>query len=411
MPLTPRSAQLKKTSEENQTLQAHTALSTFLRRIHTLQEDMRKDAMLNHKQEYQVFLSYAWGEEKDLRFTGLRRLLRAFYQDFSEAGFTVWFDEKHMIGDIDAQMRAGVVSSDLVILFGTEVYRQKTQEDSKTNVKKELDFALAQHQAKPGLLLPLLLEGKTKEIFSAPGLGYSQLAVNATNWSGLDQEHYDTRQYIQALTTYQYSVGILAAALDLSHAPAKYKQQYELCEKALQADLEKIYAVREEKEMEVGLVPVVNPIPAAQLLAPAAMPVVAPKVEEAQEALGKKEQEIADFTRRTGGRAKLDAKIATKQQELQNQDLPDDDREEATRAIQKAKKDLIEWDKLEAERNELSQEIAALSGKPVPSKVGISAVGFIAEDSPDFIAGQVKKVPKIRVQVDLNLNQARVKGS
>lgn len=361
-PVSPRTAQLKKLAEDNKTLQARNALRTFLQQIHSLQEDMRRGAASTHPQAYQVFLSYAWADGNP-RFEGLRRLLRAFHQDITEAGLAVWFDEKHMVGDISAQMEEGVASSDLVLIFGTEVYRSKTQADSKTNVKKELDCALEHHKAKPGFLIPLLLEGKAKEIFSAPGLGYSQLIVDATKWAGLDQEQYHTREYIHALTTFQNGVGILPAALGLPQADRKYQSRYETCEKALQADLEKIYAVREEKEGDHGLVPSLSPLPAAQLLAPAAAPPVSPEQERVQKALAEKEQEITAFLIEQGVSSRqelqdaLDADTANlpnaKGLKLKNLNASIVVYEEA----------LAELSKREGEREDLKKQLATLTGK------------------------------------------------
>lgn len=412
MPLSPRSAQMKKMAEDNKTLQARNALRTFLQEIHTLEEDMRRDANFHHPQPYQVFLSYAWGANGDPRFEGLRRLLRAFYQDLTEAGMKVWFDEKHMIGDIDAQMREGVASSDLVLFFGTEVYQQKTQEGSKTNVKKELDFALEQHQLKPGLLFPLLLEGKAQEVFSAPGLGYSQLIGDATRWAGLDQEQYDTREYIHALTTFQNSVGILPAAIGLSQADRKYRSRYETCEKALQADLEKIYAVHEEKEMDMGLVPLVKPLPAVQLLAAvAAAPQVSVQQEQLQQALAEKEQEIAAFLEEQG--------VASRQ-ELQN--LLDTDKAALLNAkgaklktlnasIIVYEEALSTFDMLESEWKALRQKVEQLSSALPASIFNLDVSGASIVGSKGAAIGQVKNASKSGVQVVINARQARIENS
>lgn len=407
VPFSPRSAQIEKLKEDNKTLHARAALDQFLHHIHRLQKDMRQS--FQRLKRYQAFLSYAWGADGDLRFEGLRRLLRAFDQDLKKAGAQVFFDEKHMVGDIDAQMREGIDTSDLVLLFGTEVYQQKTQADSKTNVKKELDFALEKHIAKHGLLVPLLLEGRAKDIFSAPGLGYSQIIVDATAWAGLDQEQYDTHKYIHALTTYHQSVGILPALLGLQNADPQYQERYQLCEEALQAKLDKIYAAPAQKEdgnearkeSDLPINPArgvnnmehdssFNPIPAVQLLIPLAeVPSVAPELVSLQRQLAGKDQAIEAFTKRTGGRARLEAKIADKQKALQEDDLPEDDREEATKAIQKAKKDLEELNNFESEHAALKKQIAVLAGEQISDQKSEAADLGIVFRSPVNFKGPV----------------------
>ncbi|MCD6040234.1 MAG: hypothetical protein K0S27_1634 [Gammaproteobacteria bacterium] len=254
-PLLHLSASGRRDSGANRRLAAEIALRDFLDQVKNIQEDIRKDS---HRQaSYQVFFSYAWSKAEDPAFKGLKSFLRRMQADMVRAGIEVWFDEKRMTGDVNAQMHHGIAQSDLVLLFGTDVYRSKTQADSKTNVKKELDFALEKmQQGHPGLLKPLLLEGTFKETFSAPGLnGYTQLMVDAT-WVDLAHDTYDMQKYIKALTTYDQEVGIIPVALGLPQAAQKYRSHYQLAEQILQTELDRIYAAAplqpEEKELALN---------------------------------------------------------------------------------------------------------------------------------------------------------------
>ncbi len=228
-------------SKEYKMLQAKNALRDFFEQVRDIQKDMRKELGLSTK--YQVFLSYAWDEENELRFNGLKRLLRTVNQDLGRTGIKVWFDEQNMTGTVVAQMRQGIQDSNLVLLFGTETYRNKTQAGSNANVKKELDFALEKSEQNPGLLKPLLLEGTFEETFSAPGLrGFTQIMVDFT-WLNLLEQEYDIQKYIEELTTYRHKVGIIPAALGLPNAAEKYKSRYRMAEQLLQAKLSQIYSV------------------------------------------------------------------------------------------------------------------------------------------------------------------------
>ena len=117
----------------------------------------------------QVFLSYAWEAANTPQLDYLHHFLKRLSADLSAAGLKPWLDIEKMTGNIDGQMRSGIKASQYVLLMGTNRYAQRTTADSKTNVRKELDFTLEESKKSVDFLLPLMLEGDYGTTF--PHLG------------------------------------------------------------------------------------------------------------------------------------------------------------------------------------------------------------------------------------------------
>ncbi len=139
----------------------------------------------------QVFISYAWEATGTPKLTHLQTLLSQLESDLTAAGIITWYDKQCMNGDIEEQMRAGIEKSQHVLLMGTHRYAERTQPGSKTNVRKELDFTLAEAKKSPDFLLPLMLEGDYGTTFPTVG---RYLIRDCKSWYSLEQGQWQSQE-------------------------------------------------------------------------------------------------------------------------------------------------------------------------------------------------------------------------
>ncbi len=210
-------------------LDARVQLRKFLEKVKKMIEDQ---AILHLNQlakeelqaitKPQVFISYAWEQEKTLN-NNLQTLLKIIKEDLESAGLTVWLDLSQMTGSLDEKMRSGIRRSQHVLLMGTKRYAERTKLESKTNVNTELEFALEEHNTRSknpkkypesaDFLLPLMLEGDYISTF--PRL-LNYLIRDVKSWYNLEQNKWKSIDaYIEGLTQFE-PVGILPCLLGLS---------------------------------------------------------------------------------------------------------------------------------------------------------------------------------------------------
>ncbi|MBS0351375.1 MAG: protein kinase, partial [Proteobacteria bacterium] len=172
----------------------------------------------------QVFLSYAWEATGTPKLTHLHSFLKQLAADLAAAGLTPWLDIQRMTGDLDEQMHSGIQESQYVLLIGTNRYAERTGPDSNTNVRKELDFTLAEAKKSPDFLLPLMLEGDYGTTFPSVG---KFLIRDCRSWYSLEQGQWHSQEnYIKELTQLE-PLGILPCLLGLNRRERslfKYRQ-------------------------------------------------------------------------------------------------------------------------------------------------------------------------------------------
>ena len=159
-----------------------------------------------------------------------------------------------MTGDIEEQMRAGILNSQYVLLIGTHRYAERTKPDSQTNVRKELDFTLTEAKKSSDFLMPLMLEGDYGTTF--PTLG-QYLIRNCHSWYSLEQGQWQSQEnYIKDLTKPE-SEGILYCLLGLNRCEReliKYRQacvkQYRQLQQALMNALELLETRQPAREIK-----------------------------------------------------------------------------------------------------------------------------------------------------------------
>ncbi len=162
-----------------------------------------------------VFLSYAWEDEGTAKLTYLQCFLKQLASDLDAAGLEPWLDILNMRGHVEQQMRAGINSSQYVLLIGTNRYSARTKLGSETNVRKELDFALKQAKIKKSsdFFLPLLFEGEYKTTFIKEI--NENIVRKCGKWYSLEQGQWKSlMDYIKDLTQFE-PLGIIPVLIGL----------------------------------------------------------------------------------------------------------------------------------------------------------------------------------------------------
>ena len=178
----------------------------------------------------QVFLSYAWEIVGTPKLTNLQSFLTQLAGDLQTAGVVPWFDIQRMTGDLSEQMRSGIQDSQFVLLIGTHRYAERTQPDSNTNVRNELDFTLEAKKS-ADFLLPLMLEGDYSSTF--PTIN-KFLIRDCRSWYSLEQGAWQSQEnYIKELTRYE-PLGIIPCLLGLHRRERQWIKYRQNCLKRYQ---------------------------------------------------------------------------------------------------------------------------------------------------------------------------------
>lgn len=110
----------------------------------------------------QLFLSHTWRLDEQNRDTHARvKLVR---DELMRHGWSIWFDEDEMRGNIDACMAQGIDEADVVIMFLTRRYARAVNAaarglSSNCNVLKEFEYSLFRGK----YILPVVFEEDMKD--------------------------------------------------------------------------------------------------------------------------------------------------------------------------------------------------------------------------------------------------------
>lgn len=125
----------------------------------------------------QLFLSHAWVVDEEGRDTHARaRLLAA---RLGRLGWTTWFDEVDMKGNVDAAMASGIDECESVIMLLTKAYGRKVNHaarkiTSNDNCLKEFEYALFREKN----VLPVIFESSMSNPHTwSPGVLPMRLAM------------------------------------------------------------------------------------------------------------------------------------------------------------------------------------------------------------------------------------------
>jgi len=138
--------------------------------------------ILNMKK--QIFFSHDWRIDSEGRNNHKR--VYNIVKQIQKSGYTTWFDEEDMAGNIDAAMADGIENADAVVICITETYCNKVNNASRDlrvrdNCLKEWTYANARNK----LMIPIIMEPKMLNTYKwPPGVVSMYLAstlyINAT---------------------------------------------------------------------------------------------------------------------------------------------------------------------------------------------------------------------------------------
>lgn len=150
-----------------------------------------------------IFLSHAWGTDHENRNNHHR--VKLLSKQLISKGYSVWFDENDIIGNIDNSIIKGITNSQVVIVCLTEKYCNKINNSvyhnsPNDNCYKEWNFCLFKQKK----IIPVIMEKKMEEVFLKND-GVIQMYLNNVMFINFyDDEENDFK--ILCKTLRQYSV-------------------------------------------------------------------------------------------------------------------------------------------------------------------------------------------------------------
>ena len=142
--------------------------------------------MIKEKNDKQIFLSHAWGMDSQDRDNHLR--CKEIYKLLLQYGYTVWFDEKDIKGNIDSSIMKGINNSKIILLCLTEKYCNKINSAINNNLPndncyKEWSYSLFKQK----LIIPIIMEPNMQDIYTQ-GDGIIQMYLHNTLYIDLSDE-------------------------------------------------------------------------------------------------------------------------------------------------------------------------------------------------------------------------------
>lgn len=105
----------------------------------------------------QLFLSHAWGEDELGRDTHAR--VKVLTAELGCLGWTTWFDENEMVGNIQAAMANGIDDSEVVLVCVTKAYCKKVSAAAENPRERDnclSEWTYANNRKK--ILVPIVME-------------------------------------------------------------------------------------------------------------------------------------------------------------------------------------------------------------------------------------------------------------
>ena len=122
-----------------------------------------------------VFLSHNWGKDKEGRNNHYRVSL--INRKLIELGYETWFDEQKLYGDFDDQISEGIEKTKCVVVFMTELYRNKVNSDNPRDYCK-LEFSHAKIKKTTKKMVAIVMEPCMADISKWIGQVSMNLAGN-----------------------------------------------------------------------------------------------------------------------------------------------------------------------------------------------------------------------------------------
>ena len=103
---------------------------------------------------YSVFISHTWDKDDMGRDNHARA--KQLNESLQRLGFTTWFDDEQMRGNILLKMAMGIEVSAVILICVTRRYMEKVTEDADNNCKIEFEYALDKRMTLN--MLPIVME-------------------------------------------------------------------------------------------------------------------------------------------------------------------------------------------------------------------------------------------------------------
>jgi hypothetical protein len=141
--------------------------------------------MFGEKIEKKIFLSHAWGNDSLGRDNHER--CKELYNLLVNKGYSVWFDENDMKGNIDNSIIKGINNAKIILLCLTEKYCNKINSAVNNNLPndncyKEWSYSLFKQK----LIIPIIMENNMKKIYTNTD-GIIQMYLNNTLYIDLSE--------------------------------------------------------------------------------------------------------------------------------------------------------------------------------------------------------------------------------
>ena len=141
--------------------------------------------MFGEKIEKKIFLSHAWGNDSLNRDNHER--CKELYNLLVDKGYSVWFDENDMKGNIDNSIMKGINNAKIILLCLTEKYCNKINSAVNNNLPndncyKEWSYSLFKQK----LIIPIIMEDNMKKIYTNTD-GIIQMYLNNTLYIDLSE--------------------------------------------------------------------------------------------------------------------------------------------------------------------------------------------------------------------------------
>ena len=161
----------------------------------------------------QLFFSHTWQPDKLGRDN--HKSVKIFVKEMQKLGWTTWFDEDDMQGNIDASMASGIDACRCVIVCITEAYCKKINESAKDprkrdNCLKEWNYAHNRNK----LMIPVIMEPSMLNPNTWPG-GVVPLHLGNTLYVNFSNNYYNNSGKISLQQLLQYNKNITTNILSL----------------------------------------------------------------------------------------------------------------------------------------------------------------------------------------------------
>ena len=142
--------------------------------------------MNRDKFDKQIFLSHAWGIDSLGRDNHIR--CKELYDLLVKNGYSVWFDDKDIKGNIDNSIIKGINNAKIILICLTEKYCNKINSAVNNNLPndncyKEWSYSLFKQK----LIIPIIMDPNMQDIYTQ-GDGIIQMYLHNTLYIDLSDE-------------------------------------------------------------------------------------------------------------------------------------------------------------------------------------------------------------------------------